>query len=126
MPSLPRYGEASLADLLPSLLAALDVPGFRNPLGIEPLRRVCLLLVDGLGFQALLASQAWAKLLAGAAARGRPLTTGFPSTTVASIGSIGTGLPPAEHGMVGYTIALPGMARAFNCLRWSPYGIGAA
>ena len=48
-PPLPRYGEASLADLLPSLLAALDVPGVRNPLGVEPLRRVCLLVVDGLG-----------------------------------------------------------------------------
>jgi hypothetical protein len=125
-PVLPRYGEASLADLLPSLLAALDVPGFRNPLGIEPLRRACLLVVDGLGFQALLANRALAPLLAEAAARGRPLTTGFPATTATSIGSIGTGLPPAEHGMVGYTIALPGMTRAFNCLRWAPYGIGAA
>jgi hypothetical protein len=126
VPVLPRYGEASLPDLLPSLLAALDVPGLRNPLGIEPLRRVCLLVVDGLGFQALLASRAWAPLLAEAAARGRPLTTGFPSTTVASIGSIGTGLPPAEHGLVGYTLALPGLDRAFNCLRWSYYGIGSA
>ncbi|HZC98742.1 MAG TPA: alkaline phosphatase family protein [Actinomycetes bacterium] len=125
-PALPRYGQASLADVLPSLLAALDVPGFRNPLGIEPLRRVCLLVVDGLGFQALLAAHASAPLLAEAATRGRPLTTGFPSTTVASIGSIGTGLPPAEHGMIGYTIALPGMDRAFNCLRWSPYGVGVA
>ncbi len=124
LPVLPRYGEASLADLVPSLLAALDVPGFPNPLGVEPLRRVCLLLVDGLGWEALLASQAWVPSLAEATSRGQPLTTGFPSTTVASLGSIGTGLPPAEHGMVGYTIALPGMERAFNCLRWSPYGIG--
>ncbi len=125
-PVLPRYGEASLADLVPSLLAALDVPGAPNPLGIEPLRRACLLLVDGLGWEALLAGRAWAPLLADAAARGQPLTTGFPSTTAASIGSIGTGLPPAEHGMVGYTIALPGRDRAFNCLRWSPYGMGAS
>lgn len=125
-PTLPRYGEASLADLLPSLLAALDVPGLPNPLGIEPLRRVCLLVVDGLGWEALLAARASAPVLAEAVPRGQPLTTGFPSTTSASIASIGTGLPPAEHGIVGYTIALPGMDRAFNCLRWSPYGIGAA
>ena len=124
MPVLPRYGEASLPDLMPSLLAALDVPGFPNPLGIEPLRRVCLLLVDGLGWEALLANAASAPLLAEAAARSQPLTTGFPATTSASIASIGTGLPPAEHGMVGYTVALPGMDRAFNCLRWSPYGMG--
>ena len=124
LPSLPRYGEASLAELVPSLLAALDVPGMANPLGIEPLRRVCLLVADGLGWEALRAAPAWAPALAAAAERGRPLTTGFPSTTVASLCSIGTGRPPGEHGLVGYTIALPGMDRAFNCLRWSPYGMG--
>jgi hypothetical protein len=125
-PPLPRYGEASLADLLPSLLAALDVPGFANPLGVEPLRRACLLVVDGLGWEQLLASRRVAPVLAAAAERGRPITTGFPSTTATSLASIGTGLPPGRHGLVGYTIALPGMERAFNCLRWSPYGLGGA
>jgi hypothetical protein len=123
-PPLPRYGEASLADLLPSLLAALDVPGFGNPLGVEPLRRACLLVVDGLGWELLLANLRAAPAMAAAAERGRPVTTGFPSTTATSLASIGTGLPPGRHGLVGYTIALPGMDRAFNCLRWSPYGLG--
>ncbi|HET7518190.1 MAG TPA: alkaline phosphatase family protein, partial [Actinomycetes bacterium] len=123
-PPLPRYGEASLADLLPSLLAALDVPGFANPLGVEPLRRACLLVVDGLGWELLLANRRVAPVLAAAAERGRPVTTGFPSTTSTSLASIGTGLPPGRHGLVGYTMALPGMERAFNCLRWSPYGLG--
>ena len=123
-PPLPRYGEASLADLLPSLLAALDVPGFANPLGVEPLRRACLLVVDGLGWELLLANRRAAPTLAAAAERGRPVTTGFPSTTATSLASIGTGLPPGRHGLVGYTMALPGMERAFNCLRWSPYGLG--
>ena len=63
-PPLPRYGEASLAELLPSLLAALDVPGARNPLGLEPLRRVCLLVVDGLGWELLLANRESAPFLA--------------------------------------------------------------
>ena len=125
-PPLPRYGEGSLADLLPSLLAALDVPGLRNPLGVEPLRRACLLVVDGLGWELLLANRRVAPILAGAAERGGPVTTGFPATTVTSLASIGTGLPPGRHGLVGYTIALPGMDRAFNCLRWSPYGLGRA
>jgi hypothetical protein len=123
-PTLPRYGEASLADLLPSLLAALDVPGFANPLGVEPLRQACLLVVDGLGWEQLLANRRGAPVLAAAAARSRPVTTGFPSTTATSLASIGTGLPPGRHGLVGYTVAMPGMERAFNCLRWSPYGLG--
>ena len=125
-PPLPRYGEGSLADLLPSLLAALDVPGLRNPLGVEPLRRACLLVVDGLGWELLLANRRMAPILGGAAERGGPVTTGFPATTVTSLASIGTGLPPGGHGLVGYTIALPGMERAFNCLRWTPYGLGRA
>jgi hypothetical protein len=123
-PPLPRYGEASLADLLPSLLAALDVPGFGNPLGVEPLRRACLLVVDGLGWELLQGNRGTAPVLAEAVERGRPVTTGFPATTASSLASIGTGLTPGRHGLVGYTIALPGMERAFNCLRWSPYGLG--
>jgi hypothetical protein len=125
-PQLPRYGEASLADLLPSLLAALDVPGARNPLGLEPLRRVCLLVVDGLGWELLQANRQAAPFLGAAAEQAAPLTTGFPSTTATSLASIGTGRPPAGHGLVGYNMALPGMDRAFNCLRWSPYGLGGA
>src|ERR671914_1489160 len=125
-PPLPRYGEASLADLLPSLLDALDVPGLANPLGVGPLRRACLLVVDGLGWELLLANRRAAPVMAAAAERGGPVTTGFPSTTSSSLASIGTGLPPGGHGLVGYTIALPGMERAFNCLRWSPYGLGGA
>ena len=125
-PPLPRYGEASLAEVAPSLLAALDVPGYANPRGVEPLRRACLLMVDGLGWELLRANRRAAPVLAAAAERGRPVTTGFPATTVASLASIGTGLPPGGHGLVGYTIALPGMERAFNCLRWSPYGLGGA
>jgi hypothetical protein len=122
----PRYGEASLADLVPSLLAALDVPGFPNPLGVEPLRRACLLVVDGLGSELLRANPEAAPFLHAAAERSAPLTAGFPATTATSLASIGTGRPPGEHGLVGYTIALPGMDRALNCLRWSSYGLGGA
>jgi Type I phosphodiesterase / nucleotide pyrophosphatase len=123
-PPVPRYGEASLGDLANSMLAMVDVPGCANPLGLEPANRACLLLVDGLGWELLQANQDWAPFLAAAAASGRPLTAGYPATTASSLGSLGTGRPPGEHGLVGYTMALPGLQRAFNCLRWGPYGIG--
>jgi hypothetical protein len=125
-PPLPRYGESSLADLLPSLLTALDVPGFGNPLGFEPARRACLLLADGLGWELLEANRRHAPFLAALADRGAPISAGFPATTATSLGSLGTGLPPSGHGLVGYTLALPGMERAFNCLRWASYGTGGA
>jgi len=122
-PQVPRYGETSLADLASSILAVVDVPA-RNPLGLEPAGRACLLVVDGLGWELLQANRRWAPFLAEAAERGRPLTAGYPSTTASSLGSLGTGRPPGEHGLVGYTMAMPGLQRAFNCLRWSPYGVG--
>lgn len=117
---VPRYGEASLADLVPSLLTALDVPGFANPLGVEPVDRVALVLIDGLGWDLLHQHAAVAPFLSDAARAS--LTAGFPSTTVSSVASIGTGLPPGAHGFVGYSIGRPGHDHGMNVLRWSTYG----
>jgi hypothetical protein len=122
LPPLPRYGTRTLAELVPSLLSSLGIAGFANPLGLEPAARACLLLVDGLGWQLLRAHQDAAPFLNSLA--GEPLTAGFPATTAASISSLATGLPPGEHGLVGYTMALPGYDRAFNTLTWSLYGLG--
>ena len=54
-PVLPRYGERSLAEVLPALLAALGVPGAPPAagLGLRPVRAAGLLLVDGLGARAV-------------------------------------------------------------------------
>lgn len=121
-PPLPRYGSRSLGELVPSLLTSLGVAGFANPLEIEPAARVCLLLVDGLGWELLKANPGAAPFLNSIA--WEPLTTGFPATTAASLSSMAIGVPPGEHGLVGYTMALPGYERAFNTLTWSLYGVG--
>ena len=123
-PPVPRYGEASLSDLMPSVLAALGVPGFPNVLGIEPMSGVCLLVIDGLGWELLREHRSEAPFLWEAAETGRPITAGFPSTTSASLGSLGTGLPPGEHGLIGYTFRVPGFDRPMNSLQWVLYGHG--
>jgi len=120
---LPRYGEAALADLVPALLHALGADEFPDTLGLEPLNAVGLLVVDGLGFELLRERAASAPFLSGTALRAVPLTAGFPATTAASIASIGTGRPPGEHGLVGYTVWLPGEEGALNMLTWGPYGV---
>ena len=119
---VPRYGTRSLGELVPSLLDCLGAPGFANPLGIEPASRVCLLLVDGLGWELLEANRQAAPFLNSIA--GAALSAGFPATTAASLSSLGIGVPPGEHGLIGYTMALPGYGRAFNTLTWALYGIG--
>src|SRR5256885_2223536 len=121
-PLVPRYGSRSLAELVPSLLSSLGLAGFASPLALEPAARVCLLLVDGLGWELLQANRPAAPFLNPIG--GEPLPAGFPATTAASLSSLATGLPPGEHGLVGYTMALPGYDRAFNTLTWSLYGVG--
>jgi hypothetical protein len=123
-PNVPRYGESSLAEVVPSVLSAFGVPGFENRLAVDPVSSVALLVVDGLGWEQLLANADAAPFLAEAAGRGRPVTAGFPATTSASLASLGTGLPPGEHGLVGYTVSLPGLDRPMNLLRWELYGFG--
>jgi hypothetical protein len=112
----------SLGELLPSLLSALGIRGFANSLAIEPAARACLLVVDGLGWELLRANQTSAPFLNSIARE--PLTAGFPATTAASLSSLTTGLAPGEHGLAGYTMALPGYDRAFNALTWALYGLG--
>ncbi|WP_019631153.1 alkaline phosphatase family protein [Actinomadura atramentaria] len=116
-PPVPRYGRSALADLPESALASLGVPGAANALGLAETRRVCLLLVDGLGWEQLRAHPGHAPFLTSLG--GRPLTAGFPATTVASLGSFGTGLPPGGHGLLGLQVAVDGGTRLLNLLRWN-------
>jgi hypothetical protein len=117
-PIVPSYGESSLADLSASILAALTGDAGANVLGLPETGRVCLLLIDGLGHELLRGHQAAAPFLAELAFNSRPLTAGFPSTTVTSLGSLGTGLTPGAHGMLGYQVAIPGEQRLLNGLHW--------
>jgi hypothetical protein len=117
-PSLPRYGECSLADLAASLLAALGVVAGPNPLQLPTVKRICLLVIDGLGWELLRTHSAAAPFLSELATAGRPLAAGFPATTVTSLASLGTGRPPGQHGMLGYQVAIPGQGKLLNGLRW--------
>ena len=115
---LPRYGAGALCDVVPSILGALGLEGERNVLGLPEANRYVVLLVDGLGWNLLLRHAADAPYLASLAGSRAPVTVGVPSTTSTSLVSLGTGLPPGVHGVVGYTIAIPGTDRLLNTLRW--------
>ena len=116
--TVPDYGEGTLSDLANSLLASLGLRDSPNPLGLPSARRACLLIVDGLGWELLRAHQAAAPFLSELTTTGRALSAGFPATTVTSLSSLGTGLPPGLHGMLGYQVAVPGQGRLLNGLRW--------
>jgi hypothetical protein len=123
-PLVPLYGRSALSDLTPSLLAALGLEGHPNPLAIAPVGGACLLLIDGLGWELLRENRRQAPFLAELLEKGSPISSGFPSSTAVSIASIGTGKTPGEHGIVGYTMSVPGHDRAMNNLRWALHGSG--
>lgn len=115
---LPQYGEASLADVVPSAVAALGVEGWPNALDLPPAESYVVLLVDGLGWNLLRRHASWAPYLASLLDSGRAITSGVPSTTATSVTSLGTGLAPGRHGVVGFTSRIPGTNRLLDALRW--------
>ena len=48
----------------------------------------------------------------------QPGTAGVPSTTATSLTSLGTGLTPGAHGLVGFTARVPGTDQLLNQLFW--------
>ncbi len=123
LPSAPRYGAAALADVGPSLLAALGVADEANVLDLPDTARAVLFVVDGMGWTGLQAHADAAPYLS--SMRGRALTAGFPSTTVTSLASLGTGLPPGQHGLTGYTTYMADVGSVVNWLAWRSVGEGA-
>jgi hypothetical protein len=104
----------------------MGVPGCDTGLRLEPADRVCVFLVDGMGWEALAAHPQEAPFLTSLLPTslnrtGRPLTAGFPSTTASSLASVGTGLAPGEHGLPGYTVLDPATGELMNQLRWHPW-----
>ncbi|ORX08929.1 MULTISPECIES: alkaline phosphatase family protein [Mycolicibacterium] len=118
----PDVTLAHLADVVPSVLAAMGATGFEARIDLPtPVRGACVLLIDGLGAELLDAHAADAPVLAGL--RGQTLQVGFPSTTAAGLAAIGTGCRSGEHGLVGYSFRVPD-AGVINALRWRPHPWG--
>ncbi len=125
---LPSYGSASLADVLPGAAAALGIGVDRGGLPADPLgltaalagaRRVAVLLVDGLGAHLLRAHADLAPTLAALASPAGDLTAPCPSTTPVSLATLGTGVPPGGHGVLGFVTAVPGEDRLLNHVQWA-------
>jgi hypothetical protein len=116
---VPAYGSSTLADLMPSIGARLGVPGCPDDvLGLPAAKRYVVVLVDGLGWHAVRRNLRTAPYLAGLLGDATPITAGVPSTTATSLASLGTGLPPGSHGLVGYTSRVPETGEILNALTW--------
>ncbi|HKI40244.1 MAG: alkaline phosphatase family protein [Mycobacterium sp.] len=118
----------SICDVLPAAAALLGLPGAEDRLGladrvgVDRTDRVAVVLVDGMGWHLLpeLAGGAplLSSVLAGDSGRLLELACTFPSTTPTSLVSLGTGAQPGEHGILGFTLNVPGTDRVLNHIRW--------
>lgn len=118
LPLLPTYSDGCITQVVPALLHQTDpAPTWMPSVALEA-DRVVLLVIDGLGWNQLQTRRAVAPTLA--AMVGGPITSVAPSTTASALTSISTGLPPGEHGVMGYRMEVGG--EVLNVLRWTTRG----
>lgn len=138
----PDFAGRGLANVAPTILRLLApnadglvLPPLAPSVLPESLSRgvttVVLVVADGLGHLQLEREIAAgnAPNLAGFIARARdadanvaysPITSVFPTTTVAALGSVNSGVAPIDHGLLGYTIFLPEFDTIAEMIRWGP------
>ncbi|WP_237762638.1 alkaline phosphatase family protein [Arthrobacter sp. ERGS1:01] len=122
LPAAPAYGSGTVAEVFTSAAAALGDERFSNALRLPTSKRICVVLVDGLGKALLKQRAGHAPFLRGVmAADGsgehpRTLQAAFPSTTATSLASLGTGTVPGSHGMLGYDVLDPDQDKVVNLL----------
>jgi len=108
-----------LADITNSIFNSLSVPETIDSLSLGGAEnREVLILIDGMGHDAvekygdqfpIFHELKFVK----------KLYTNFPSTTATSLSTLGTGVLPGVHGMLGYTVRVPRSDnRLLNALKW--------
>lgn len=128
----PAYDGYSLANVTPTVLRHFGIGGIQSPgladevVGheLDGAEKLVIMLVDALGYLTLTQAMEAGRVpgFHALAERGRfaPLTSVFPSTTVAALSSFHTGLPPAGHGVAGYRMYMPDRGYVANMIRLSP------
>jgi hypothetical protein len=109
----PDYSGPNVIGVVPALLGVR--PAEWLPAPVAGARATVLLVLDGLGWEAL--QRFPDRLPELAACAGGPVTTVVPSTTPAALTSITTGLPPSRHGITGFRIRHE--RGVLNAIRWT-------
>jgi hypothetical protein len=111
-----RFG---LADITNSIFNSLSVPETIDSLSLGSAEnREVLILIDGMGQDAIDKYGDQFPIF-DELKQVKKLYTNFPSTTATSLSTLGTGVLPGVHGMLGYTIRVPRSDnRLLNALKW--------
>ena len=111
-----RFG---LADITNSIFNSLSVPETIDSLSLGSAEnREVLILIDGMGQDAVDKYSDQFPIF-DELKQVEKLYTNFPSTTATSLSTLGTGVLPGIHGMLGYTVRVPRSDnRLLNALKW--------
>ena len=111
-----RFG---LADITNSIFNSLSVPETIDSLALgRAENREVLILIDGMGQDAIDKYGDQFPIF-DEFKQVKKLYTNFPSTTATSLSTLGTGVLPGVHGMLGYTVRVPRSDnRVLNALKW--------
>ena len=111
--------QFGLSHLINSIFSSLNLADTNDYLSLgQGQMRECVVLIDGMGQDAInkFADQfsIFEELK-----QIKTIYTDFPSTTATSISTLGTGVLPGLHGMLGYTVRVPRSDnRLLNALKW--------
>ncbi|NNC92982.1 MAG: hypothetical protein HKN80_10870 [Acidimicrobiia bacterium] len=120
MAQAPDYTGGSLVNLMAELEGRLGgsplLAGLHSSLAaaVPEVATYVVVLFDGLGAAQL---QHPAATLAEDSAG--PIDAPFPTTTTVSLATVATGLPPAQHGLLGYQLWMPEVDRVVNTIKWT-------
>lgn len=117
-PVIPQYDGGCISNLVPAILEPGDAAPAWLPAPLHDPSQVVLLVLDGLGWHQLADRRHLAPTIC--SLDGGSIDSVCPTTTAAALASIATGMPPGEHGIVGYRIATD--AGVLNTLRWTVAG----
>ena len=138
----PDFAGRGLANVAPTVLrllapqaAPVELPPLDRSVLPESMtsgiRKVVVIVADGLGHLQLQREIAagnapnLGKLVARAGSENgsvsyNPITSVFPTTTVAALGSINSAVAPSAHGLLAYTLYLAEFDMVAEMIRWGP------
>jgi predicted AlkP superfamily pyrophosphatase or phosphodiesterase len=111
--------QFGLSHLTNSIFSTLNVANTTDYLALKQAdMRECLILIDGMGQDAVNKYGEQFPIFE-ELKNVRTIYTNFPSTTATSLSTLGTGVLPGVHGMLGYTVRVPRSDnRLLNALKW--------
>jgi hypothetical protein len=123
---LPDYSGRSLYNLSHTLLKAFGAPVDQGISGLGDVlnhSRIVVLLIDGLGHRQLVSATGRIPAVGSSLSRAKlslPITSVFPSTTSTVLTTLNTGLVPAKHGVIGFTMYVKELGSVVNSISFSP------